>query len=81
MALPACEAVKVQIPVALVMSTVLPVIEQAPAAVTLTGRPELAVGATANEVLYAAGLVGAAKVMVCPAACAVTVCTTLVAAL
>jgi len=64
LSLPACEAVSVQTPVPLLMVTVLPDIVHAPAGVTATARPELAVGATANEVLYTAGLTGAGKVIV-----------------
>ena len=80
MELPACEAVKVQVPVPLVIDTVPAVIEHTPAAATLTASPELAVGTTANEVLYGS-LAGAVKVMVCVAGCAVTYCTEVVAAL
>src|SRR5437773_7089097 len=44
--------------------TVLPLLEQAPEAITETARPEDAVGLTSNELPKVAGLAGCAKVMV-----------------
>jgi hypothetical protein len=47
--LPACDAVKEQVPVLAVMLTVLPEIEQAPEEVIVTASPEVADAVTVNE--------------------------------
>ena len=54
MELPASFAASEQIPVPLVMVTVLPVIVQAPEGVIVTGSPEEAVAETLNVLLYTA---------------------------
>src|SRR5271154_4294328 len=63
-ALPACDAVNVQVPVPLVIVTVPLEMLQTPDAAIVTARPEVDVALTANVVLYAAGDAGAAKVIV-----------------
>jgi nitrogen regulatory protein PII len=77
--LPACEADSVQVPVPLVIVTVVPEIEQAPAAAIVTVRPEDDVAAAVNVVLNAAEAGEAGNVIVCVASAAAIVCTTLVA--
>jgi hypothetical protein len=77
--LPACEAVSVQVPVPLVIVTVLPEIEQAPVAPMVTARPEDDVAAVVNVVLNAAEAGEAGNAIVCVASAAAIVCTMLVA--
>jgi nitrogen regulatory protein PII len=77
--LPAWDAVNVQLPVPLVIVTVLPEIEHAPVAAMVTARPEDDVAAAVNVVLNAAEAGEAGNVIVCVASAAAIVCTTLVA--
>jgi hypothetical protein len=63
-ALPAWDAVSVQVPVPLVIATVPPEIVQTPEGVIVTGSSEVDVALTENEVLYAAGDGGAGNVIV-----------------
>jgi hypothetical protein len=49
--LPNCEAASVQVPVPLVIVTVPPLIEHAPPAVMVTGKPELAEADTGKVLL------------------------------
>jgi nitrogen regulatory protein PII len=77
--LPAWDAVNVQLPVPLVIVTVLPEIEHAPVAAMVTARPEDDVAAAVNVVLNAAEAGEAGNAIVCVASAAAIVCTTLVA--
>jgi hypothetical protein len=76
--LPACAAVSVQAVEPLVIVTEPLLIEQPPEARTDTASPESDVGATLNMVLYVAGVVGWANVIVwlivCAFVCALVIC-------
>src|SRR5205085_11017258 len=79
--LPACEAVRVQSVVPLVIVTVPAEIEQPPDATTETFQPKLLVALTGKVVPNVAGLAGWPKVMVCEPFARVTVTDADVAAL
>ena len=74
-------AVKLQLPVPLVMVTVVPAIEQAPLAPSVAANPDVAVAVTAKVPLNAADTGAPVKVMVWFALLAVVLCVACGAAL